>query len=80
MTWISAAGMSALCQKRTHAVQQFGLLLDHLVGAAKQRKRDRQPKRLGGLLIDYQLNFCRLLDRQIGRFLAFENPPGVDAD
>jgi hypothetical protein len=27
-------GMSALCQKRTYAVQQCGQLLDHLVGSA----------------------------------------------
>src|SRR4051794_24274619 len=31
--------------------------LDHLVGAAEQRQRDREAERLGGLEVDYQLDF-----------------------
>jgi hypothetical protein len=38
-----------------------------------------KAERLGGLEIDEQLNFRRLLYRQIGRFLALENSAGVDA-
>jgi hypothetical protein len=39
------------------------LFLDQLVGAARQRKRDSNTKRLGGLEVDEQLKFCSLLDR-----------------
>jgi hypothetical protein len=48
-------------------------LFDHLVG--EQRERDREAKRLGCL----QLDLGRLLNRQVGRLLAFENAAGVDA-
>jgi hypothetical protein len=34
----------------------------------------------GQLEIDHQLEFCRLLDRQIGRLGAVENFSDVDAD
>jgi hypothetical protein len=33
----------------------------------------------GGLEVDDEIEFGRLLDRQIGWFLAFENAPGIDA-
>ena len=36
-------------------------LLDHLVGAAEQRKRARNPKRLGSFEVKYQLDFDGLL-------------------
>jgi len=42
------------------------LLFKDFVGAAGQRQRDGDAKRLGGLQVDVQLNFCRLLDRQVG--------------
>jgi len=41
--------------------------------------RDRQAERLGGLEIDDQLKSGRLLDRQIGRLLAFQYSSGVNA-
>ena len=53
--------------------------LDHLVGAADQRQRHGDAERLGGLEVDVQLDFRPLLDRQVGGFLALENPPGIDA-
>jgi hypothetical protein len=40
--------MSAMCQKRTSAE-----LVDHVVGAGKQRWRDRETERFGGLEIDH---------------------------
>ena len=52
-------------------------LLDHLVGAADQRQRNGEAERLGSLQVDDQLDFGGLLDRQIGRLLAFENLTGV---
>src|SRR5262249_52613826 len=52
---------------------------DHLVGAAHQWERHGDAERLRGLHVDDQLEFCDLLDRQVGRLLTFENPPGVDA-
>ena len=42
--------------------------------------RDREAERLGGLEIDDQLEFGRLLDRQIGGLGALEDLPGVNAD
>ena len=38
-------------------------LIDHLVGGGEQRRRNIKLERLGGLQIDNQRDFCRLLDR-----------------
>jgi hypothetical protein len=43
---------------------------DNIIGAGKQCRRHFETERLGGLEINEQLNFCGLLDRQIGRFFA----------
>jgi hypothetical protein len=40
-------------------------LFDHLVGGNEQRLRHGQTERLGGLQVDYQFKFGRLLNRQI---------------
>src|SRR6266700_397043 len=48
-------------------------LLDHLVGAREQRRRNRQAERPGGRKVEDQLDFGGLLDRQIGGLLALEN-------
>jgi hypothetical protein len=47
---------------RTHAPQQKPLL-DHLIGTDKQRGRERDAERLGGLEVDDQLELGRLHDR-----------------
>jgi len=54
-------GMSALCQKRTHALQQTPCtgcneLVDYLVGATKERDRDLKTERLRGLQVNDQLD------------------------
>jgi hypothetical protein len=55
------------------------LSLDHLVGAAEQREWNSEAERLGSLEIEDQLNLHCLLDRQVGRLLALENPAYVNA-
>ena len=47
---------------------------DDLVGAREARWRDREAERLGSVEVDDQLEGRGLLDRQIGRFGAGENP------
>src|SRR5262245_26247595 len=55
-------------------------LLDNFLSAGEQRGRHRNTKRFGGLEIDHQLNFCRLLHRKFSRFGALENPTCIPAD
>jgi hypothetical protein len=56
------------------------VLLEHFIGTAEQRERHLDAKRFGYLEIDNQFDFRRFLNRQFGRLLALENPPGIDAD
>src|SRR5438128_9673344 len=63
-----------MCQEQT-----FGFLFDHLVGAAEQRDREREPQGLGGFEIDNQFDFRGLLHREVAWLLAFENSTDVNA-
>jgi hypothetical protein len=59
------------CVSRSHAS------FDDLIGALQHRLRHAEPQRLRGFEVDHQLEFARLLDRQIGRPLAFEEDTGL---
>src|SRR5260221_10677727 len=52
---------------------------DYFVGALQDRLRHREAERLGGLEVDHQLKFGRLLDWQIGWLGAVEDLAGVNA-
>src|SRR5438876_189269 len=72
-------------QLRTHAPQHTTCtgcndLLDHLIGAGEEGFGNRKADRLRGFDIDDQLEFRRLLNRQITRLLTFEDATGVNAD
>src|SRR6516164_1640508 len=67
-------------RRNTAREQRRRTSFDDLVGAQEDRWRDRQAERLSSLEIDHQLEFCRLLDRQIGRLGAVENFSDVNAD
>src|SRR5262249_46995857 len=47
-------------------------LFNHLIGPGEHRRRDRQAESLGSLDLNYQLELRRLLNRQIGWFLALQ--------
>jgi len=50
-----------------------GVSFDHLVGECEQLVRDLEAERLSRPEIDHEVKFRGLLNRQVGRLLAFEN-------
>jgi hypothetical protein len=52
-------------------------LFDYLVGTGEERLGDREADCLGGPEIDDQLDFRRLLDREVGGFLSLENSADI---
>ena len=51
----------------------------NLVGACENGRRNIETKRLRCLEINDEIEFYRLLDREVCRLCAFENSPDVDA-
>src|SRR4029079_2247506 len=66
-------------QSRHFALRKTAPLFDHLVSERKQPVRDVETERLGGLAVDDHLEFRRLRDREVGRFLALEDAAHIDA-
>src|SRR6516165_6935373 len=54
-------------------------LIDYLCSASEDRGWNRQAKRLGGLLVDDEIEDGRLLNRQISGLGTFEDSPRVTA-
>jgi hypothetical protein len=54
-------------------------LLDQFLREDQNGIRDGKAERLGGLEVDHHLDFCDLLHREVGRLVALENAPGIDA-
>src|SRR5882672_4984312 len=52
-------------------------LLNHLIRALQERRRDRQPEGLRGLEVDDQLELSRLFDGEIGGLRTLENAVDV---
>src|SRR5256885_15940039 len=65
-TWagLSPAGSHQLCLAHS---------LDHLVGAQQERLRDRQAERLRGGQADDEIEFRRLLDREVTGLRSAQN-------
>src|SRR5882724_11166958 len=59
--------MSEMCQQLAHAPQQTAWLFDHLIGAAEQHRWHFEAERFRSLEIDTQLEFGRLVKRNISR-------------
>jgi hypothetical protein len=54
--------LSLRAQLRPHALQQTVSLFNDIVGARRERRRHVKAERLGSLEVDYELEFCSLID------------------
>jgi hypothetical protein len=51
------------------------VLFDHLVGAGEHRRRHSEAEGLRSNQVDDQIEFGRLLDRNVGRLLSTRSAP-----
>ena len=63
--------------RKVPSLTEVTSLLDHLVGATKERQRHGDAKHLCGFEVDEQFDFGGLLDRQVHRLFALENAAHV---
>jgi hypothetical protein len=70
-TLLGAIGMSALCHKRTYAVQQIVRLFDYLVGELLELQWHFEPERLSGFHVDAQHELGRELGNSTGNSAGF---------
>src|SRR5262249_39626391 len=53
--------------------EEGGASFDHLVGAGEQRRRHGEAERIGGREINKEIEFGRLLDRELGWLRSAQN-------
>src|SRR5947207_12670 len=63
------------CERYTRAVS-----FDHVIGGGKQGRRHSEAERPRGLQVYDEIELGRLHNREVGRFLAFENLASINAD